>query len=249
MDFRNVYEDAQRAAAYATLEFPGTYYLAFRDIPEIIGNHVQGKRGLDFGCGAGRSTRFLKGLGFEAMGVDIAEDMLVQARARDPQGDYRRVETDGLGALGAGEFDVVLAAFTFDNIPTYDQKVELFRALNHLLAAGGKIINLVSAPEIYLHEWASFSTAEFPGNRTARRGDSVYTVMKDVADRRPVHDVLWPDDAYREVYAAAGLTVEQVYKPLGSDREPMAWISETRVAPWVIYVLAPDRRTPIAEPA
>jgi hypothetical protein len=30
MPFTNTYEDAVRAAAYADLEFPGTYYLAFR---------------------------------------------------------------------------------------------------------------------------------------------------------------------------------------------------------------------------
>ena len=33
--FGNVYEDEERARAYATLEFPGTYYLAFRDLPAI----------------------------------------------------------------------------------------------------------------------------------------------------------------------------------------------------------------------
>ena len=31
--FGNVYEDEERARAYATLQFPGTYYLAFRDLP------------------------------------------------------------------------------------------------------------------------------------------------------------------------------------------------------------------------
>ena len=34
--FGNVYEDEERARAYATLEFPGTYYLGFRDLPALI---------------------------------------------------------------------------------------------------------------------------------------------------------------------------------------------------------------------
>jgi len=34
--FGNVYEDQERARAYATLQFPGTYYLAFRDLPALI---------------------------------------------------------------------------------------------------------------------------------------------------------------------------------------------------------------------
>ena len=38
--FRNAYEDTGYAAAYARLEFPGTYYLAFRDLPAIFREHV-----------------------------------------------------------------------------------------------------------------------------------------------------------------------------------------------------------------
>jgi SAM-dependent methyltransferase len=88
MDFVNCYEDISRAGAYATLEFANTYYLAYRDLPSIIANHVTGTKGLDFGCGSGRSTRFLKKLGFNATGVDISEDMLRIARATRP---FRRL--------------------------------------------------------------------------------------------------------------------------------------------------------------
>jgi SAM-dependent methyltransferase len=84
MGFSNSYEDAKRAEAYAKLEFPGTYYLAYRDLPEIIFEHVKGRKAIDFGCGTGRSTKFLQKLGFE-VGVDIAEDMLKKARQIDPR--------------------------------------------------------------------------------------------------------------------------------------------------------------------
>ena len=50
---RNVYENARCAEVYAKLEFPGTYYLAYRDLPQIISEHVKVKTALDFGCGAG----------------------------------------------------------------------------------------------------------------------------------------------------------------------------------------------------
>lgn len=83
-EFFNVYEDKGRADAYAKLEFPGTYYLAYRDIPAILAEHTQGRKAVDFGCGAGRSTRFLRKLGFEVIGLDIAENMLAKARERDP---------------------------------------------------------------------------------------------------------------------------------------------------------------------
>lgn len=235
--FANVYDDETRADAYARLDFPGTYYLAYRDLPTIIREHVTGTRALDFGCGTGRSTRFLRGLGFDTVGVDIAERMLARARESDPQGDYRLVPDGDLSGLPARHYDLALCAFTFDNIPGMENKATLFRALTRLLRDSGRIVNLVSAPEIYVHEWASFSTRDFPENRTAKSGDTVRIVMLDVEDRRPVQDVFWTDEDYREVYRRAGLTVVARHQPLATDDEPHEWVSETEIPPWTIYVL------------
>jgi SAM-dependent methyltransferase len=238
-DFRNVYGDEARADAYARLEFPNTYYLAYRDLPGIVRGNARGTKALDFGCGAGRSTRFLHSLGFEVTGVDIAAEMLERARAADPGGDYRVVPDGDVGALPRGAWDLVLAVFTFDNVPTFEKKVALFAGLRERLAPGGRLVSLVSSPDIYVNEWASFSTREFASNFTARDGDPVYTVMLDVEDRRPVRDELCTDARYREIYARAGLAVLEVHRPLGRADEPFEWVSETRVAPWVIYVLEP----------
>lgn len=235
--FRNAYEDARFADAYSRLEFPGTYYLAFRDLPAIIGEHVTGRTALDFGCGAGRSTRFLRRLGLDAVGLDISADMIERARAIDPAGDYRLIQDGDLTEVEGRAFDLVLSAFTFDNIPTMDRKVALFRGLRNLLSARGRIINLVSSPEIYTREWASFSTAAFPENQQARSGDIVRIVNTAIADSRPVEDVLWTDNAYREVFEKSGVSIVKAYRPLAADHEPYAWVNETRIAPWVIYVL------------
>lgn len=236
-EFRNVYDDRARADAYARLEFPNTYYLAYRDLPEIILGCARGRRAIDFGCGAGRSTRFLRGLGFAVTGVDSAAEMLERARRIDPAGDYQLVPDGDLGGLAPAACDLVLSVFTFDNIPTLARKVALFAGLRRLLDDGGRIVSLVSSPDIYVNEWASFSTKDFPSNFVAKDGDVVRTVMLDVGDRRPVEDVLCTDACYREAYRRAGLEVLDVFRPLGRDDEPFAWVSETRIAPWVIYVL------------
>jgi len=238
-EFFNVYEDKARADAYAELEFPGTYHLAYRDLPAILGEHIQGRKAVDFGCGTGRSTRFLRELGFDAMGVDISEHMLARARERDPQGEYRLVPDGDLGGLGANAYDLVFSGFTFDNIPTMEKKVAFFRSLKLLLTGHGRIVNLVSAPDIYVNEWASFSTKDFPENRKARSGDKVLIVMLDVEDRRPVEDILWTDEDYQEVYRRAGLMPLETYRPLARHTEPYSWVSETTIAPWAIYVLGP----------
>lgn len=237
VEFSNSYEDPKRADAYSKLEFPGTYYLAYRDLPKIIFEHVEGRKALDFGCGAGRSTRFLRKLGFDTVGVDISEDMLRKAREMDPEGDYRLIEEGDLSQLEGGAYDLVLCAFTFDNVPTMAKKVKSFREIEKLLKSGGRIVNLVSSPEIYTHEWASFSTKDFPENKHAKSGDKVRIIQTDLEDERPVEDVVWTDEHYKETFKTAGLELVKTYRPLANDAEPHGWVNETRIAPWAIYVL------------
>lgn len=238
MELRNTYEDARRAAAYAQLKLGGTYHLAFRDLPAIIREHVVGSRAVDFGCGTGRVSRLLEQLGFDVVGVDISSEMVTIARQMNPQGDYRVIPDGDFSSLSGGA-DLVMSAFPFDNIEGHERKVSLFSGLRSLLAQRGRIINIVSTPEIYTHEWVSFTTRAWPENALARCGDVVRIVTTDYSDSRPVEDVLWPDEDYRRVYAQSGLRVERFERPLAVGNEGVAWKCETSVAPWSLYVLAP----------
>ncbi len=238
MTFENTYADSRYADAYATLGFHRTYHLAYRDLPAIFREHAPGPRALDFGCGAGRSTRFLGALGYDAVGADISAAMIDKAHAMDPAGDYRLVRDDDHSALADGRFDLVFSGFTFDNVPTFARKVALFRSLRGLLTPAGRIVSLVSSPDIYVNEWASFSTRDFLAqNRNARSGDVVRIVITDIPDGRPVEDVVWSEDSYRAVYAASGLEPVTRHAPLARGDEPYEWVSETRIAPWHIWVL------------
>src|SRR5262249_5322719 len=143
-DRSNVYDDAERAAAYATLELPGTYYLAYRDLPALIERHVRGRAALDFGCGAGRSTRFLKGLGFEAVGIVVSASMIERARKADPGGSYVLVGDGDFSPLASRRFDLVLCAFAFDNIPDARKRADLLRGMGGRLNREGCIVLLGS---------------------------------------------------------------------------------------------------------
>ncbi len=237
MDFNNVYDDSHRAQSYAKLGFPGTYYLAYRDIPSIVREHVSGATALDFGCGTGRSTRFIKDLGFNTIGIDISPEMITHAQATDPDGDYRLVADGDLGDIADDGFDLILSAFTFDNIPSTEHKLRLFQSLRAKLKATGKLLNLVSSPDIYLNEWVSFTTEAFPENRRAKDGEKVKIVMLDVEDDRPVEDILCTDERYRKLFDDAKLKLIDTHRPLGNPDDPFDWKSESRIAPWCIYVL------------
>jgi len=240
--FGNVYEDEERARAYATLQFPGTYYLAFCDLPALIRRYNHGSPALDFGCGTGRSTRFLRNLGLNVIGADISQAMLDQARALDPSGEYHLIRDNIAGEFAPGSFDIILAAFTFDNMPN-GAKADALTKLRILLAPAGCLLLVVSSPAIYVNEWASLSTRDFSENRHACDGDRVRIIMLDVPDRRPVEDVFCTDAHYRRLFESAGLRVLDVQSPLATGKEATRWVSETRTAAWTIYLLGPVART------
>jgi len=237
MKFDNSWGNQIRAKSYSKLEFPNTYYLAYRDLPQIMLNHVKGERAVDFGCGSGRSTRFLKQLGFDVIGIDISQDMLEIARNIDAAGDYQMVSDGNYAHLGINSFDLVQSIFTFDNIPGWENRTYILKGLGDLLKPGGKMICLDATPELYTNEWASFTTKDFPENRNAGTGDIVRDIMLDVEDRRPVEDIFWTRQDYHKLFDLAGLQVEATYEPLGDENEAFEWVSEKAIAPWMIFVL------------
>ncbi len=116
----------------------------------------------------------------------------------------------------------------------------LLLELKRVLKKGGAIILLDSTPELYTNEWASFSTKNFPENKTARSGDVVKVIMNDIPDKRPVEDVIWFPDDYKALFESANLKLVETHKPLARIEGPYNWIMETKIAPWIIYVLQRD---------
>jgi len=230
----------ERAVSYSKMEFYGTYYLAFRDLPDLFSKYAEGGKAIDFGCGAGRSTRFLKSLGFKTLGVDISLEMIDLAKEKDPEGNYLIIEDGVLNGLANKSFDLVFSAFTFDNVPAMAKKIGLFSEFHRVLKPGGCVVNLVSSPELYVNDWVSFKTTCFPENITAKSGDIVRTIILDTDDHRPVDDELCTDVDYKEIYAKTGFDILDVHKPLALHSEPYPWVNETRIAPWTIYVLRSD---------
>ena len=106
----------KHAGEYAELGMEGTQYLAFRDISMLIREYAGPiASALDYGCGAGRSTRFLKHLGFNVVGVDVSGEMLEQARSKDMLGEYHHIPSGHL-PFEDSAFDLVFSSFVFGSV-------------------------------------------------------------------------------------------------------------------------------------
>jgi 2-polyprenyl-3-methyl-5-hydroxy-6-metoxy-1,4-benzoquinol methylase len=90
-----------------------------RDVPSIARaatSDAPRVRVLDVGCGAGEITSEIARAGFDVVGIDVAEEPLRRARARDPELDVRIVAPDGEWPLPDASFDAVWAGETIEHV-------------------------------------------------------------------------------------------------------------------------------------
>lgn len=230
------YSDADLADYYDGLGYAGTFQLVVRDLSEIIARHVNGGAALDFACGCGRSTRYLKGLGFDTVGVDVSQAMLANAQRRDPEGRYFRVGNGDLSSLTGYSFNLAFSAFPFASTTTQKEVRAILAELKRLLNPDGCLIVVEPTDALYRHEWLSFSTLAFPENVNAKSGDPVPIHFRDRMDQ-PVVDILWTDEDYQRSFEAVGLSLLEAHRPIARPDDLAPWISERDIPPWVIYVL------------
>jgi 2-polyprenyl-3-methyl-5-hydroxy-6-metoxy-1,4-benzoquinol methylase len=74
------------------------------------------RRVLDVGCGEGHFAVELAHRGFAVVAVDVAEEPLRRARARDPTLELQLVPADGPWPLPEASFDVVWAGETIEHV-------------------------------------------------------------------------------------------------------------------------------------
>ncbi|MCY1127250.1 class I SAM-dependent methyltransferase [Frigidibacter sp. RF13] len=225
----------KQAGAFAELEMQGTQYLAFRDIPTLIAKYAGAVESvLDYGCGAGRSTRFLKRLGYDAIGVDISQDMLEQARSKDEVGQYLHIPSGRL-PFDAAAFDLIFASYVFLEVSRIEEIERILTELKRVLKKHGIIILVTSSTEATEGSWVSLSYA-FPENEKAlQSGDTVKLLIEGVDV--VLYDYFWTEEDYVRAAEDAGLALAKLHKPLGLPDEGIEWRDETKMSPIAIYVL------------
>ena len=223
------------AQYYAQLGISGTYYLAFRDLVEYL-RPFKGKPALDFGCGAGRSTRFLKNFGIQAHGVDRSSEMIAQARTFDPDGSYIQIPPSNLSQFGDQEFNLIFSSFVLMEISSLQEIKALLKEMARILQPNGKIIIIVSNPDIVGQNCVSFNK-DYDCNRNLKSGDKLRLDITDASRTFTLYDYYWTDDDYRRAFSSAGLSIETTFKPLGKPRDGIDWKAETIIPPFNIYIL------------
>jgi SAM-dependent methyltransferase len=123
---------AESAAAWiADMGEEGDYGRAcVLDRPMLERIHGRGfAAALDVGCGEGRFCRMLQAAGISTVGIDPTEELLHEARRRDPKSDYRIGRAEAL-EFPDHSFDLVVSYLTLIDIDDIDRAIaEMARVL------------------------------------------------------------------------------------------------------------------------
>lgn len=222
------------ARNFAERQITGTDYLSYRDLPELLRQAGCHGRALDFGCGTGRSTRFIKSLGFDVVGADISEAMIAEARKIDPDMAFHHI--DGKRLPFADEsFDLVFSSYVVLEIETMATLRHYLSEAKRVLRTGGTCVILTTTTTFYQGSWISCDV-DFPENRPPLRSGQLVKVRL-LPQNIELLDTFWSDIDNKEAFAQVGFKLEIEHRPLGRPDEPHPWKDETHSPPYVLYVL------------
>lgn len=222
------------AKYYNRLEIKGTQFLAFRDLGKYINKFkLHNKSFLDFGCGTGKSTRFLKQFSNNIKGVDINQEMILLAKQRDCSIDYLYIDQKQLPFKNCS-FDFVFSSWVlveFSNIVFMQDAVN---EIARVLKPGGININVVCNKYTYSKDWVSIDT-KFEENKNLLSGTKVKIKLSDID--LTISDYYWDEKEYEDVFKNATLDIFKKHYPKGKKTERIKWKDELFYAPYTMYVL------------
>jgi ubiquinone/menaquinone biosynthesis C-methylase UbiE len=221
------------ANIYAKHDNVGTAFLAFKYTEDLISQYSKGKKTLDYGCGSGSSTRFLKDIGLDVIGVDINSTMLEEATSFNDGIPYKKIES-GCIPYQDQTFNIIFSAFVLFEIESKEKMLSVINEIYRVLENGGVFVAITGSTDMYHYPWLSLET-DFIENKNLVSGAIAKVHLKEVD--LTVYDYYWTDEDYRDVFRQSQFHLADTIYPLGHKSDPYPWVTEEQKSPYVIYVL------------
>jgi toxoflavin synthase len=130
---------------------PVTLFLEMPTVRAALGD-VQGKSVIDFACGTGHYSRFIKALGAKmVLGVDLSAAMVEAARLEEKQHpcgvEYIVADAAEHQVFIADGFDIATAIFLFNYADDIDTLEKMLSNVAANLTDGGKLVAVIPNPE------------------------------------------------------------------------------------------------------
>jgi ubiquinone/menaquinone biosynthesis C-methylase UbiE len=210
-----------------------TVYLSFRDVKGLLKPNEDWMC-LDYGCGAGRSTRFLKSIGLSKVdSVDVSQAMLKEAMDKDPTGNYQLIES-GKIAADNDIYDLVFSSFVFVEIGDKQEIKKIFKEAHRVLKKDGLFVIVTPSEEAFnpKNQWLSYTIDV--NNFPHKSGDIIPIKIKDID--LDLLDYYWEEADFKAWGKEAGFKLETMHAPLGQIEDQIFWASEWQVSPYKVFI-------------
>ena len=203
---------------------------------DALGN-VRGKRALDIGCGEGRFSRLLAGLGAEVTGIDLTEPLIERARSLAVGGDvYVMGDAETLDGIADESFDLAVSYIVLVDLLDYRASIE---AAYRVLKPGGRFIvcNVHPMRSAVPYGWVNLA------------GRKLFYAVDDYWNEGPREFPWWGKNfvnmhrtlsSYISAFLEAGFVIEGLDEPTPSEEqlvENPSFDDEFRSPNFVVYRL------------
>lgn len=220
----------KHAEIYATLGITDTTYeIGFAEVARLLGD-VNGTTFLDFGCGAGRSSAFLRSLGVaQVYGVDHDHNMIAAANSHSIIG-LEFVLIDNYIPLPDNSMDGAISTSVFVELRTLEQMQRVCADIARVLKPRGLFVIMSTSPLAFTKCFKSFRYSACP---PLNSGSIVNCTISCNQGEFTIQDTYWQESDYRTVLGASGLAVEEVTYPTAVNNT--LWkTDEVDTAPFIV---------------
>lgn len=209
---------------------------------------------VDFGCGAGKSTRAAANCvneGGTVVGVDISSDMLREARVLNKnlkdqlpkvKFHYKKIVTkNGMEKipLAHGVADAVIMTIVLVEIQTEEQPQNAFREMGRITKPGGHFVVINPSDKLTCEDFTAFTYASFLENR--ERKDNIRKCKSLVSDIIWEKERHWSREILVQFAKEAGFKSPLVEYPLADKNIPpfpddssRPWKDELNFSPFIV---------------
>jgi SAM-dependent methyltransferase len=177
-----------------------------------------GKRVLDLGVGAGRTTQYVAPFAADYLGIDLSPAMLSLARARYPNVRFADMDLRQIGKLQPEGFDFVFGPWNILSAFSHEERIQIIRRVHTLLSpgglfafsvhnrdwkfAGGHPLSKPLRPRNVLDALHPMSWVNYLSRRKLRHEETDYAILNDEAHRwQGVFYYISPDAQMRQLEA------------------------------------------------
>jgi ubiquinone/menaquinone biosynthesis C-methylase UbiE len=209
-----------------------SWVLGYRNVIKYL-VPLSNKRILDYGCGTGKFSMFLRDRGAKVIGVDVAERMIDLAKNHDSKDvQYFTIRSGELDFIESFSLDYAVCNFVLCTLSSEAEIVKVLKEVNRVLRRDGLLVILnVNVERCTGKEFISLKVDNV-NNLTS--GQKIGITLKSKKPLRVI-DYFWSQEDYADMLAEADFKIYATQEPVATDRDH-EWIDEGQCSPLLIIV-------------